>query len=118
MYTIEFEGYWTDREKSLWNQTDWAKRNYEEFPVEDDTIEGFGYFYSIDGMVKKPLTFIKYIRPNPIFPPYYGPVYNSELLEFMKDGGYCYPMYDGRTYGHYDIHDRFESSELSDMLSR
>lgn len=115
---IEFEGYWSDRDKQIWLNTDWKARNYEELAVEDCTFDGYGYFYSLQGKVEKKITFVKYIRPNPIFPPYYGPVYDSELLEFMKNGSYCYPSYDGRDVGPYSVHDRFEDNELADRLSR
>lgn len=116
----EFSGYWSEHDKELWQSIDWKARNYEEYPVEDsqDPINGIGYFYTMKGTLQKPVRFIKYLRPNPIYPPYYGPIYDSELLEFMKQGGFCYPCYDGRKEGPYDIHDRFESSDLADMLSR
>ena len=101
MREIEFEGYWSDKEKDLWQKTDWKARNYEELPVEDDTFEAEGYFYGMNFKKTMKITFVKYIRPNPIFPPYYGPVYTTELLEFMKNGSYCYPCFDGRTEGQY-----------------
>jgi len=119
MIEIEFKGYWTDRDKEIWQNTDWAARNYEELPVEEDEIfEADGYFYNMKGVITKKIRFVKYIRPNPIFSPYYGPIYNAELLEFMRNGSYCYPSYDGRTFGQYDIHDRFDCGELADILSR
>lgn len=114
---IEFKGYWSTRDKEIWENTNWKERNYEELPIEDDTFESLGYFYSENGTQIKKLTFIKYIRPNPIYPPYYGPLYNSELKEFMKEGNYCYPMYDGNLENNYQVHDRFETNEVSDILS-
>ena len=120
MREIEFEGYWSEREKQLWQQTDWKARDYQELPVEDDTIEGMGYFYSEDkGCRNKPVTFVKYIRSNPIFPPYYGPIFSSDLLKFLEEGHYMRSaMYDGHQAGNYDIHDRFETQSLYDILSR
>ena len=118
MREYEFEGYWSERDKELWEKTDWKARDYKELPVEEDTFLGSGYFYSNSGIKARTMEFIKYIRPNPIFPPYYGPIYTSEVLEYMKNGGYVYPMYDGRQEGNYDIHDRFETQELYDILSR
>jgi hypothetical protein len=116
---IEFEGYWSDKDKEIWMKTDWGARNFEELAVEDEEpINRTGYFYTMEGCVKRPIKFIKYIRPNPIFGPYYGPVYDSELLEFMKNGSYCYPCYDGRMEGPYKLMDRFENNELADRLSR
>ena len=115
---MEFKGYWSDRDKDIWQKTDWRSRDYNELPVEEETFEGIGYFYGVNGNETRKMTFIKYIRPNPIYPPYYGPVYTSDLLEFMKKGHYCYPMYDGNDEGHYEIHDRFEDSNTADILSR
>lgn len=115
---IEFKDHWSNIERKIWKETDWKTRNYVELPIEDDTFEADAYFYGIDTKETKRITFVKYIRSNPIFPPYYGPIYTAELLEFMKNGSYCYPSYDGRTEGQYDIHDRFDTDELTDMLSR
>ena len=114
----EFRGYWCERDKKTWEDTNWAERNYEELPIEEDTFEGYGYFYDMNGVSKKLMTFIKYIRPNPIYPPYYGPLYTAELKEYLKKYDFCYPMYDGHDENHVQIHDRFESNELNDMLSR
>lgn len=116
----EFKGYWSEHDKEIWQKTDWQARDYEELPVyEDETFEALASFYGVGVKpIAKKITFVKYIRPNPIFPPYYGPVYTVELLEFMKEGHYCYPCYNGNTWGRYDIHDRFDTGELADMLSR
>lgn len=113
----EFQGYWSDRDKKIWEETDWRARDYKELPVEDDAFLGSGYFYSSHGVKERTMEFVKYIRPNNIFPPYYGPIYTSELLEYMKEGGYLSAMYDGNHEGNYDIHDRFETQELYDRLS-
>ena len=119
MRELEFSGYWSERDKQLWQQTDWKSRDWEELPVEDDTFDSVGYFYSLQkGCIQHPVTFIKYIRANTIFPPYYGPIYTSELLKFMEEGNYYRATYDGHQAGNYDIHDRFETGELYDRLSR
>jgi len=119
MREIEFSGYWSERDKQIWEQTDWKARDYEELPVEEDTFDSVGYFYSLQKETEThPITFVKYIRPNPIFPPYYGPIYNSQLLKIMEEGHFLRAMYDGRQEGNYDIHDRFETQELYDILSR
>ena len=115
---MEFKGYWSDHDRELWENTNWKERNYEELPVEQDTFTSIGYFYSMNGKTTRPVTFVKYIRANPIYPPYYGPIYTTDLLDFMHEGHYCYPCFDGRTEGNYDIHDRFEDNELADILSR
>ena len=115
---IEFNGYWSTKEKELWLKTDWKKRNYEELMIEDDQFEDLAYFYDFNSKIEKRIIFVKYIRPNPVFSPYYGPLYTSELKEFMKEGSYCIPSYDGHMKGQYKVHNRFDSNELSDRLSR
>ena len=117
MEDIEFKGYWSEKDKEIWQKTDWKSRDYKELPIEEDSFESIGYFYSTKGIETKKLIFIKYIRPNPIYSPYYGPKFTAELLEFMKDGNYCYPMYNGNTEGNYYIHDRFEDVDTYNKLS-
>ena len=56
----------------------------------------------------------KFLRANAIFPPYYKPVMEKP---FGMDVSYVGPMYDGNKYGNYDIHDRYETQEVYDMLS-
>ena len=114
----EFKGYWSEKEKEIWEKTNWQERDYKELPVEEDTFLGSGYFYSNEGVKQVTMEFVKYIRPNPIYPPYYGPIYNNEIIEYIQEGGYIKtPMYDGRQEGNYDIHDRFETQELYNRLS-
>lgn len=116
---IEFKGYWSDRDKTIWQETNWRDRDYEELPVEDETFEGFASIYSLKDEVEKfKVTFQKFIRPNPIYPPYYRPVYDSKLKEFMKEHDLVSAMYNGNREGNYPIHDRFDTYELYDMLSR
>lgn len=112
----DFKGYWSEREKKIWQEIDWKARDYKEFPIEDDTFVATAYFYTLKGVTEKQITFVKYLRSNPTYPPYYGPVYTSELLEFMHDGKYCYPCFDGRTEGNYNIHDRFEDNDIADIF--
>lgn len=124
MWEPEFEGYWSETDKEIWQNTDWKARNYEDLPVGDEIIRP-AYFYEIGvGSIEKPLifvrqkpfTFVKYIRANPIYPPYYGPVMTKELIDFT-DHKYVGAMYGGYKEGNYDIHDRFETQELYDSLS-
>ena len=56
----------------------------------------------------------KFLRSNPIFPPYYAAVMEKP---FGMDVSYVGPMYDGHYYDHYDIHDRYETQEVYNMLS-
>lgn len=114
----EFSGYWSERDKELWRSINWKERNYTDFPVEDEEpIKATGHFYSSNGEETKTIEFVKYIRSNTIFPPYYGPIMNSELREFMHENNYVGPMYDGREIDNYDVHDRFETQDLYNKLS-
>ena len=118
-YEPEFKGYWSERDKQLWRETDWHARGYEELPVEGDTFEGIAYIYGIGNeVVKRKITFQKYIRSNPIYEPYYGPVYDSQLKEYMKENSLLSAMYDGDMEGNYPIHNRFETDDVYDRLSR
>lgn len=103
---------WTDEDIELHKSIDWAARDYKEYPVIDDSFNGKAVCYSTeDGTVYQDCKFIKYIRSNPIYPPYYAPEENP----FPNAVG---PMYDGNHYGNYDIHDRYESQEIYDALSK
>lgn len=115
---LEFKGYWSDRDKQIWQETDWRARDYDELPVEGETFEGFADVYGLPRDEKIRVTFQKHIRANPIYPPYYRPVYDSKLREYMKQHGLVTAMYNGNMEGQYDVHDRFETYELYDMLSR
>lgn len=115
----EFSGYWSSKDKELWKQIDWKSRNYEDYPLDvSEYITGPGTFYTVDQQFTKIIKFTKYIRANPIYPPYYGPVYDSELLKLMEEYKLCYACYDGNYEGPYTIHDRFESTDIADILSR
>ena len=59
---------------------------------------------------KKLYTFHKFLRSNPIFPPYYAAV-------DFEDSDLVGPMYDGRTHKTYGVHDRYETQEMYDRLS-
>ena len=122
----EFKGYWSALDKELWAKTDWKARDYKDLPVEDTITKRQAYFYSMNDKTHKAnaaekllvIDFQKYIRSNPIYSPYYGPVYTSELLTYMNDNAYCYPSFNGDTEDGYPVHDRFESAEIADILSR
>lgn len=115
---MEFKGYWTEYDKELWKNVNWEERNFEDYPIEGDTFRSNIYIYGLGDVVTKEVEFQKYLRANPIYPPYYRPAYTSEMIDFMADNELCYPMYDGRMEGGYKIHDRFETFELNDRLSR
>jgi len=115
---MEFKGYWSSYDKEIWKKVNWSERNYEDYPVDGDTFRSKIYIYGLGDVVTKEVEFQKFLRANPIYPPYYRPIYTTELMEYMQDNHLCYPSYDGRTDGCYQIHDRFETAELNDMLSR
>lgn len=109
-------GYWSQADKELWCSINWQERNYEDYPIEKDTINGKAYFYSNGRCDEKPVTFIRVLRSNPIYPPYYKPIMTRELREFIT-GTYVGPMYDGRVEGNYAVHDRYETQEIYNALS-
>lgn len=119
-YTWEpkFEGTWSEEEIALWRSIDWKARNWEEYVVKDDTFKGTVVIYGMEGGAKYiDTTFVKYIRPNPIFPPYYGPIDEDIANKEFPGNHIVGPMYDGRKKSNYMIMDRYETQRLYDMLS-
>ena len=100
---------WTDADIELHKSTDWKARNYAEVPVPEDSFMHTAVAYTDDGVKRKSCKFIKVIRPNSIFPPYYRP----EVDPFDDVVG---PMYDGEDYNGYGIHNRYESQKVYDRL--
>ena len=43
----EFKGYWSDKDRKIWESTDWKARDYKQLEVEGDTVEGILTFYSL-----------------------------------------------------------------------
>ena len=80
----EFEGYWSETDKEIWQNTDWKARNYEELPVGDEIVRPAYFYEKGKEPIQKPFIFVKYIRANPIYPPYYGPVMTRELIDFTN----------------------------------
>lgn len=106
------EDEWEPEDIELHKNTDWAGRNYRELPVPEDNFEHEVVAYGLPGGTqRKKVKFIKYIRPNEIFPPYYAP----EVDAFDGTVGV---MYDGAgKRGKYDIHHRYETQDVYDALS-
>lgn len=103
---------WSDEDIALHKSIDWTARNYEDYPVENDYIMSKAYLYGVDGnKVVDNIKFVKKLRANPIYPPYYG------TEDFQPFKGYTNGMYDGHKHGIYDIHDRFEDWETNRMMS-
>ena len=114
-YDYDVDNGWTDEDIELHKSIDWEGRNWEEYPVEDDSFEGYAILYGYaNSPVYEEVKFIKYIRSNPIYPPYYAPV---DKRPFKRYTGYVGPMYDGHQHKTYKVHDRFESQEVYDILS-
>lgn len=107
----DYEG-WDETDIAIHKFIDWKARNYEEYPIPEDSFMYDINLYSTDkDPEKRQVKFIKYIRANPIYPPYYAP-------EEKGVEGYVGPMYDGDDRNNYDIHNRYDTQELYDMLSR
>ena len=105
------ENGWTEDDIKLHRSIDWKARNYEEYPVPEDNFTGKAIAYGLPGGTREQETkFIKYVRANPIFPPYYG----AESTPFEGTVG---GMYDGRNHKTYQVHDRYETQEVYDALS-
>ena len=80
-----------------------------DYPVPEDSFEYDAVAYGLPGgeQVKK-VKFIKYLRSNPIFPPYYAP----EKKVFDHTVG---PMYERHKKGKYKIHNRYDTAEVYDI---
>lgn len=118
----KFEGQWSEDEIALWKDIDWQARNFNEYPIEDDKISAdihiYGVSYSeIPPAAWRKIEFVKCLRANPIYPPYYKPILPTEVQEFLRDTSCVGPMFDGDSYNGYDIHNRYETQSLYNMLS-
>lgn len=110
------EGKWSPEDIELHKSIDWSARNYEEYPVPEDSFMSMAFIIGDDKQPDKKVKMIKYIRSNPIYPPYYAP----ETEPFK---GVVGPMFDGRTHKSdngmvYNVHDRYETQDVYDMLSK
>lgn len=112
----KFEGTWSEEEKKLWESIDWEARDYEEYPVESDTIQGEVKFVGTN-YEPVPAKFIKYIEPNPIFGPYYAPVEEGKIKQILDHDKILGPMR-GATHNGYPVMNRYETAEVYDMMSR
>lgn len=113
----EFKGYWSDKDREIWENTDWKARDYKQLEVEGDTVEGILTFYSFKGKVQKKATFIKVLSANPIYPPSYEPIFTPELETFRRQGHYVGAMYDSVDCGQYHMMTRMETQEMYDRMS-
>ena len=112
------EDGWTDEDIELHQSIDWEGRNYEDYPVENDTYMGNVILYTSDGRkITKNVEMVKYLRSNPIYPPYYAPRNNRPFEKGFYCKSYVGPMYDGNTHRTYKVHDRFEDQGTYNLLS-
>lgn len=102
---------WTEEDIAKHKEIDWKARNWEDLDVGDE-FKGNIYIYRSDknNVENKEVIFHKFLRANPIYPPYYGPV-------DFKPNDLVGPMADGRKHGSYDIHDRYEDQKTYNLLS-
>ena len=108
---------WTDEDIQTHKQIDWKARNYRELPDTSDTFSGMVSIYHEDAPTEhRPVEFVKWFRPNAIFPPYYAPKDKLDVFSPEEADYYVGPMYNGNTYKSYMVHDRYETQELYDML--
>ena len=105
------EDGWTAEDIAKHKEINWKERDYRDYPIPEDSFTGEAIAHTDNGTRRARVKFIKYIRSNAIFPPYYAP----EKKPFT---GVVGPMYDGNKHGSYDIHDRYESQDIYDALSR
>lgn len=114
-----FSDGWSEEDIELWKSIDWKARNYEVYPVDDDTYLGTVSIYGIyDFPVRRAARFIKMLRANPIYPPYYSPDPQSEsdiLNEFSEEYQIVGPMVDGKKYHGYGVANRYETQEVYDL---
>ena len=102
---------WEQEDIELHQSIDWQGRNYMEYEVPEDSFISTAVCYRSDAEPEyKQVEFHKFLRANPIYPPYYKPAEKP----FM---GVVGPMFDGRSKGKYGIHDRYEDQRTYDMLS-
>lgn len=111
-YQDEWYKDWDESDIELHKSIDWKDRNYRDYPVEGTEFIHDVDFYGDDGHKKlKDVEFVKYLRANGIFPPYYGPKDRDAIPGVGT-------MYDGHKHSDgYGIHDRTESQSIYDMLS-
>ncbi len=104
------EDGWTDEDIAKHKEIDWQERNYHDYPIPEDSFTGEAIAHTDNGTKRARVKFIKYIRSNPIFPPYYAPE-NNPFTDVVG------PMYNGNKHGSYGIHDMYESQDIYDTQS-
>lgn len=122
----EFGRGWNREDIEIYNSIDWAERDYEPFRVDDDTILETAYVYGLSGRnTNYPLTiptrFVKFIRANPIYPPYYAPADETKVERIIHlndpNASVVGPMFDGKYHNGNMVMTRYETEELYNVLS-
>ena len=113
----EFYGYWSERDKEIWKNTNWDALQSNSVFVEEDNFDGEIYFYSTQECFTKPATFHKKISRDTNIPPHYIPVMSPTISFYMTGNGYAPPIFDGRTHQQYRIYDRYETYDLKNRLN-
>ena len=104
------EDGWTDEDIAKHKEINWQERNYHDYPIPEDSFTGEAIAHTDNGTKRARVKFIKYLRSNPIFPPYYAPE-NNPFTDVVG------PMYNGHKHGSYGIHDMYESQDIYDTQS-
>ena len=106
---------WEEEDIEKYKTIDWSQTKHGEWEDPDDEFEADVVKITDDPTDAddnyKIVKMHKFFRQNPIYPPYYRAV--EDPFE-----GTVGPMYDGNKHGKYDIHDRYETQSVYDMLSR
>lgn len=110
---------WSDEDVELHKSIDWKARNYEDYDT-GESITKTIYLYGVPGYgdITKEVEMHKFLRANPIYSPYYRPIEDKPFDDMDETEGISYvgPMYDGNKEGIYDIHDRYETQKLYDLM--
>lgn len=110
---------WSDEDVELHKSIDWKARNYEDYDT-GESITKTIYLYGVPGYgdITKEVEMHKFLRANPIYSPYYKPIESRPFDDMDETEGISYvgPMYDGNKEGIYDIHDRYETQKLYDLM--
>lgn len=118
----EFGNGWTPEDIEIYNSIDWKARNYDPYIVRDDSFRGTANLYGLwggKGYETVPVTFVKFIHANPIYPPYYAPFDESPIKKmidrFYAGAQIVGPMFDKTYHDGIPVHDRYETQEIYDM---